>query len=248
MTFQKLFYRIALTLALLPAVFLAAPAVAGDSEDAIRDRLEKQVPRLKIASVSPAQAPGLYEVVTSGGEVIYATEGGEYLLTGDMLQLTDSGISNVTETGRAKARAEVLEKFGEDGLISYPASGDEKTEIAVFTDIDCPYCRKFHNEIDRLNELGITVHYYAFPRSGPNTPSFIKYESVWCAEDSRAAMDAAKQGRKVDPKTCETPVQAQFELGSRVGVTGTPAIVLEDGKMVRGYVPADDLARGLGLL
>ncbi|WP_404368812.1 DsbC family protein [Marinobacter sp.] len=248
MTFQKLFCRLALTLALVPAVFLATPVMADDAEDAVRERIEKQVPRLTIASVRPAPAPGLYEVVTSGGEVIYATEGGEYLLTGDLLQLTDSGISNVTESGRAAARADVLDEFGEKGLISYPAKGDEKTEIAVFTDIDCPYCRKFHNEIGRLNELGITVHYYAFPRSGPNTPSFSKYESVWCAEDSRAAMDAAKQGRNVDQKTCETPVRAQFELGSRVGVTGTPAIVLEDGKMVRGYVPADELARGLGLL
>lgn len=118
----------------------------------------------------------------------------------------------------------------------------------MFTDIDCPYCRKLHDEVPQLNEYGITVNYYAFPRSGPNTASFRKYESVWCADDQQAAMDAAKAGRKVADASCENPVREQFELGSRVGVTGTPAIVLEDGNMVRGYVPAQRLAEGLGLL
>ena len=61
-------------------------------------------------------------------------------------------------------------------------------------------------------------------------------------------MNAAKQGRSVDEQSCENPVREQFELGSRVGVTGTPAIVLEDGNMVRGYVPSEKLAEGLGLL
>jgi thiol:disulfide interchange protein DsbC len=43
-------------------------------------------------------------------------------------------------------------------------------------------------------------------------------------------------------------VGEQYELGGRAGVTGTPAIVLEDGSMIRGYVPAQRLAEGLGLL
>lgn len=245
MTNQTLFCR--MLLLLLP-LLLVGQAQAGEAEKTIRDRISERVPGLAITGIRPAAAEGLYEVVTSTGEVFYATAGGNYLITGDLLQLTEQGVANVTETGRAERRAEAMADFGDEGLISYPAKGEQKAEVAVFTDIDCPYCRKLHAEMDRLNELGITVNYYAFPRSGPGTPSFTKYESVWCAEDSSAAMNAAKQGRSVPQKTCDNPVRAQFELGGQVGVTGTPAIVLESGEMVRGYVPADKLAEGLGLL
>lgn len=245
MTYHTLLCR---TLLVLLPLFFAGQVQAGEAEKTIRDRISERVPGLTITGIRPAPADGLYEVVTSTGEVFYATASGEYLVTGDLLQLTDQGVANLTETGRTERRAETMEAFGEEGVITYPAKGEEKAEVAVFTDIDCPYCRKLHDEMDRMNELGITVHYYGFPRSGPGTPSFAKYESVWCAEDSRAAMDAAKQGRSVPQKSCDNPVRAQFELGGQVGVTGTPAIVLESGEMVRGYVPADKLAEGLGLL
>lgn len=223
-------------------------ALADENEKAISDRLTKNIPGLSVASVRESDAPGLYEVETSTGETVYATENGEFLLTGDLLQVTDSGIANVTEARRATRRANVLAEFGNSGAISFPAEGEEKAVVAVFTDIDCPYCRKLHDEMPKLNKLGITVEYYGFPRSGPGTASFKKYESVWCSDDQLAAMDAAKQGRQVPAKSCENPVRAQFELGGRIGVTGTPAIVLEDGNVVRGYVPAEKLAEGLGLL
>ncbi|MBS3803113.1 MAG: DsbC family protein [Oleiphilaceae bacterium] len=248
MSYTRSFCRISSLLALVPAVLFALPASAESVEETIRERITEKVPGLTVASVRPAPAQGLYEVVTETGEIVYATESGTYLLTGDLLQLTETGIANVTESGRAERRAETMAGIEKQELISYPAKGEEKARVAVFTDIDCPYCRKLHTEMDRLNELGITVDYFGFPRSGPATASFRKYESVWCADDPQTAMDDAKSGRSVADKSCENPVAEQFELGGRVGVTGTPAIVLEDGRMVRGYVPADELARRLGLM
>lgn len=223
-------------------------AFAGEVEDAIAEKLTAAIPGLEISDVRESEAEGLYEVYSNNGDTIFTTADGQYLLTGDMLKVTDNGIANISEQGRASQRAQTLDEFGDKGLISFPAKGPEKASIAVFTDIDCPYCRKLHDEVPRLNELGITVNYYGFPRSGPNTPSFRKYISVWCSDNQQAAMNAAKQGRPVDDQSCENPVREQFELGSRVGVTGTPAIVLEDGNMVRGYVPSEKLAEGLGLL
>lgn len=229
-------------------VLSSSLAQADENENAISDRLTKSIPGLSVASVTKSDAPGLYEVETSTGETVYATENGEFLLTGDLLQVTSNGIANVTETRRATRRAEVLEAFGNSGAIRFPAEGEAKAVVSVFTDIDCPYCRKLHDEMPKLNKLGITVDYYGFPRSGPGTASFRKYESVWCSDEQADAMTAAKQGRQVASKTCENPVRAQFELGGKIGVTGTPAIVLEDGNMVRGYVPAEKLAESLGLL
>lgn len=238
----------AIITALTLSLATVTPVTADEVEEAIVEKLTSAVPGLQIASVQKSEAKGLYEVQSSGGETIYITADGVYLLTGDLLKLTDSGITNVTEQGRAQARVATMAEFGEDGLISYPATGEEKAVIGVFTDIDCPYCRKFHDEIPELNDYGITVNYYGFPRSGPGTPSFIKYESVWCADDQVAAMDAAKDGQTVARQTCDNPVEAQFRLGARVGVTGTPAILLEDGNVVPGYVPASNLAQRMGLL
>jgi len=239
--------RVVVVLGVIAGLFGMASASAGEVEDRIAERLTSAVPGLKVMSVKESEAKGLYEVQSNNGDTIYATEGGQYLMTGDLLRITEQGIANVTEAARADFRKEVMNEFGDDGVISFPAK-NEKAVVSVFTDIDCPYCRKLHDEVPQLNEYGITVNYYAFPRSGPNTASFRKYESVWCADDQQAAMTSAKSGQSIDQASCENPVREQFELGGRVGVTGTPAIVLEDGNMVRGYVPAQRLAEGLGLL
>jgi len=237
-----------MVLGLLAGAVFAVPALAGEVEDAIAKRLADAVPRLQVLSVKPSEAQGLYEVQSNNGETIYTTADGQYLLTGDLLKLTDDGITNVTEESRARDRRDMMAKEDIKDAISFPAKGEEKAVISVFTDIDCPYCRKLHAEVPQLNDYGITVNYYGFPRSGPGTPSFAKYVSVWCSDDPKAAMDAAKQGQSVAPASCENPVLEQFLLGKEVGVTGTPAIVLDDGHMVRGYVPAETLAKGLGLL
>lgn len=239
----------ALTAGLVLGLATIAPTAHAESaEDVITQRLGDTVPGLKVNSVTESAVPGLYEVRTNNRSMIYATEDGEYIIAGEMLQLTDEGVVNITEKGRSGERAKLLSEYDEGQLITYPADGEEKAVVGVFTDIDCPYCRKLHDEMARLNELGITVNYYAYPRSGPGTPSFRKYESVWCADDQQAAMNQAKAGETVPQASCDNPVAEQFQLGGQVGVSGTPAIVLEDGKMINGYVPADKLAEGLGLM
>jgi thiol:disulfide interchange protein DsbC len=237
-----------LLLAALACVSIATTATAGAIEDAIESKLSESIPQLDITGVSKSEVPGLYEVSSSNSGTILATEDGQYLLTGDVLKVTPQGVANLSEEKRLTERSDTLASFGMDGIISYPARGEQKAELAVFTDIDCPYCRKFHNEIPELNDMGITVHYYGFPRSGPDTPSFNKYVSVWCSDDQQSAMDAAKQGRNVDRQTCENPVAEQYQLGQQVGVTGTPAIVMESGQIIPGYRPAKQIAEALGVL
>lgn len=237
-----------LLLATLACCFYGAIAAADSNVNVIREKLSEAIPQLDITSVRKSEVPGMYEVSSTNNGTILATEDGQYLLTGDVLKLTPEGIANLSEEKRLTERSETLAAFGMDGIISYPATGSEKAEIAVFTDIDCPYCRKFHNEIPELNGLGITVHYYGFPRSGPDTPSFAKYVSVWCSDDQQSAMDAAKQGRNVDRQNCVNPVAEQYRLGQQVGVTGTPAIIMEGGQVIPGYRPARQIAEAIGVL
>ncbi|MDG5498259.1 DsbC family protein [Marinobacter sp. BGYM27] len=226
----------------------AAEPDKADPVSAIKSRLTSSVPGLEILDVSPAGTSGLYKVTTNNKDMIYTTQSGEFFLVGDLYQISDKGIANVTESDRAAQRVKALADVDRKDMISYVPEGDVKAQIYVFTDIDCPYCRKLHEDVPRLNELGVQVNYLGYPRSGPGTPSFKKYIAVWCSDDRQGAMDNAKQGVQVPAKSCENPIADQFALGGRLGVTGTPAIILDDGHMVRGYVPADDLAKGMGIL
>ncbi|TBW57843.1 DsbC family protein [Marinobacter halodurans] len=222
---------------------------SADVESAITQRLESAIPGLQVQQVAPSDIDGFYAVSTNNPDMIYSTADGQYFFVGDLYRVSDQGdLDNVTEKARAKTRAERIAKVDPADMITFSPKGKSKADIYVFTDIDCPYCRKLHKEVPRLNELGIAVHYLAYPRTGPNTPSFRKYVSVWCSDDPKEAMDNAKAGNAVPSKTCDNPVLEQYRLGGEVGVTGTPAIVLEDGRMVRGYVPSDQLAKGLGIL
>ena len=237
-----------LAIAVFGLLFASVSVQAEDAESVIKARLAASVPGLEILSVRPVPEAGLYEVETNNRDMLYTTADGRFIIVGDMLELTAEGVSNVTEAGRSGRRAEVLNAIPEAQLVSFAPEGEVKRTLHVFTDIDCVYCRRLHDDVPRLNELGIKVSYYAFPRSGPGTPSFNKYVSVWCADDPQGAMTRAKAGRSVPDASCDNPVQSQFELGRALGVSGTPAIILEDGHMIRGYLPANDLAKGLGLV
>ncbi|GIS26795.1 MAG: hypothetical protein CM15mP127_11680 [Gammaproteobacteria bacterium] len=115
-------------------------------------------------------------------------------------------------------------------------------KLVVFTDVDCGYCRKFHSEIGQYNGLGITVNYVAFPRSGIESESFNKIVGAWCSKDAKNILTEQKKGSEPIIEQCEDhPVRKHFNLGQRIGITGTPAIVTSDGRLLPGYLPADEL-------
>ena len=148
---------------------------------------------------------------------------------------------NVTQPLRSKVRMDAINNLGEDSMIVFSPEKVKHT-ITVFTDIDCGYCRKLHNEMAEYNKHGIEVRYMAYPRAGIDSDSYKKAVSVWCAEDRKAAMTRAKNGDSVTEKNCDNPVAEQFKLGSMMGVRGTPALVLENGQIAPGYIPAARLA------
>src|SRR5690606_27536651 len=110
------------------------------------------------------------------------------------------------------------------------------------------YCRKLHEDMEEYNRLGIAIEYLAFPRMGPASEDFSKMVSVWCAADRRAALTAAKKGRNVPASNCTSPVARHYDIGRRVGLTGTPMIVTADGTQMPGYMPPADLRAALDRL
>ncbi len=225
---------------------LSSMLLAGEQE--IKAQLGKILPNLNVQEVQKSEIEGLYRVVSSNNPDIYANDDASFFLTGEIYSTGDGRLVNLTEQRLGKDRAQKLANIAPSEKITFPAKGKTKAKIAVFTDIDCGYCRKLHNEVPRMNELGIEVSYLAYPRAGVGSGSYNKIVSAWCADDKLQAMTEAKAGRSIPNKTCENPVAAQFELGQALGVTGTPAIFLEDGTLVPGYMPAEKLAKGLGIL
>lgn len=208
----------------------------------IRSVLLNTQPGIDIQAIVPSPIDGLFEVRIQNGQAIFASSDAEYFLPSDMYQATTDGLVNLGEGRRNEIRLDLISSVDEADMIIYPAEGEAKSTLTVFTDVDCPYCQRLHSEIEQLNEYGITIRYLAFPRSGLDEVTYPKMVSTWCAENRNLIFTTVSRGAAVPEADCDNPVADQYQLGRLVGVTGTPTLVFEDGSIVPGYVPADDLA------
>jgi thiol:disulfide interchange protein DsbC len=236
-----------LFLAGLALAALAPSAQASDSpaDAAARKALTEMVPQAKIDAVEQAPIAGYRQVIV-GGQMVYISDDGKYMLHGELFDTKDK--RDLTATRLAVDSKRKVDAVPNDKRIMFAPSGKPKYKITVFTDIDCGYCRKLHSEIAEYNQRGIEVDYLFFPRSGLNTPSYDKAVSVWCAKDRKSAFTAAKGGANPAPLKCDNPVADQFTLGMQIGVDSTPAIFAPDGTKIGGYLPPDQmLARLQGL-
>lgn len=225
-----LFAGLALTLA-------ASPVLAG-AEATIKESLAKMLPEYEIGSIGETPVKGLYEVMM-GPQVMYVSGDGRYMMQGRMIDLANR--EDLTEPRQAAARKQAVDKVGDAGMVIFAPEKYDHT-VTVFTDTDCGYCRKLHKEIDQYEAEGIRVRYLFFPRAGVGSESFKDAVSVWCADDRQKALTEAKAGKRPEQKTCDNPVKAHMALGEMLGISGTPAIVLDNGDMVPGYVPPKRLA------
>ncbi|MBF7731207.1 thioredoxin fold domain-containing protein [Pseudomonas sp. N040] len=225
----------------LALAFSTAIVHAADPDQAIRKTLKTIQPDLPIEAIAESAMPGLFQVQLKGGRLLYASADGQFLLQGNLYQMQDGDVVNLTEKHASTAIAQMLEKVPVAEMVVF-APEKPKTHITVFTDTDCGYCQKLHAEVPELNRLGIEVRYMAFPRQGIDSHGYNTLVSVWCSKDRQAAMNLAKARKEVPAATCDNPVAKQYELGQMIGVNGTPAIVLADGQLIPGYQPARELA------
>ena len=215
----------------------AVPAKADPRVD-----VAAHIPGARPEELRATAVPGIFEL-TRGAEVVYVTADGKYAFTGDLVELASN--TNLTEQHRRELRAKALDAFPESEMLVFGPK-DSKYTVTVFTDVDCPYCRKLHSQIATYNRLGIRVRYVLYPRTGPNTESWTKAEQVWCSSDRNAALTRAKLGDELKTKPCaDNPVARSYALGQEFALEGTPAIVMPSGEMLPGYVPPDVLAAHL---
>ncbi|GGB56371.1 bifunctional protein-disulfide isomerase/oxidoreductase DsbC [Shewanella inventionis] len=236
MKLTKAFALVA-SLVIAPTVF-AAPATDVSNESVLKQTLSDTL-GVNVSLIQPSPVDGLYQVFTDRG-VLYVTKDGSKLFHGNLYDMKQ-GMKNLTEAALAGPRLAMLKPIEKDMLV-YKAK-DEKHVVTVFTDVDCGYCRKLHNQMQGYNDLGITVRYLAYPRAGIPSANADEMQAVWCAKDPLKAMTEAKNGGNVKAASCDVDITKQYQLGMSFGINGTPALILENGTMVPGYQSPADLLR-----
>ena len=200
-----------------------------------------------VEEVQPSVIDGLYEVfVKESPYPIFLSKDGKYMLEGNAIDLI-KGV-NMSENYANRQNKEKIAKINPADMVIYK-SPKETNVVTVFTTTDCPYCRMLHAQIDDYLAEGITVRYIAFPYRGLSSEGYQEMVSVWCADNRNKALDDAvayadNRGRvKPKPANCKNPIADQYQLALEMGVQGTPAIILEDGAILPGYLPPKELRK-----
>lgn len=246
---------------LLAAAFFCLPSLAQDDAEApapeviIEQKLKALTNGAQLGPINPSAVEGLYRVQVIGGPAVLITGDGEHVVMGDLYQVTDAGLVPVQDPYLIEARQEFVASLEPSDTINFAPEGEARAVVYVFTDVDCGYCRRLHSQMhsyDEMgankpgyNDLGIEIRYLAYPRAGADSPSAAKLESAWCAKDPQAALDDLKNLRNVKPAKCDNPIAEQFRKGGELGVNGTPAILLPDGRLLVGYMPPEKLLQSI---
>jgi thiol:disulfide interchange protein DsbC len=223
----------ALLLALISTATLAA-------ESDIRKAIESAYPGVKISNIAKSPINGIFEVSTDGPQgplVVYSDNMGEHLLIGDLLNIKNK--RNLT-----RERMDKLTEVKWDSLPLHNAikvvKGDGSRKLAVFSDPDCPYCKKAEVELNKLDN--VTVYNFAYPL--PMHPDAgRKAILVWCSKDrAKAWQDLMLKGIVPTGKAdCKNPIEDNLALGEKLRIDGTPAMIFPNGKRIPGYVDATRL-------
>ena len=219
----------------LVAVSAAAQADTGMSKNEAQAYLERAFPNVLVSAVKPAALPGLYEVI-SDGKVYYLSGNGKFLLAGKLYDL-EAG-TDLTENTYNEMRRNMVAGIRDDETIVY-APRDYKYTVNVFSDPECPYCRKLHGQIEQYNERGIRIRYLLLPLLGEQARR--QAVGAWCSRDRRAALDRAKLGAPVPAGSCDNPIDKNISFAALLGVHATPAFLLDNGRLVLGYRPPAEL-------
>jgi len=230
----------------LKAVFVVLSAVASISlpvqaQDQIEDFNTTHFSRmgLQVESVEPTHIEGLVQVITNQG-LFYASSDGETLVSGRMFDITGVTPKGLSDAVIDDMRKKDIASIADSGIL-YQAD-DQKYLINVFTDTTCGYCRQLHERIDEYLSAGISIRYLAFPRGGMQSEGANLLRDVWCADDPKAAMSAAKDDQTIAAAQCSSPPIAEhYELGQKIGERATPAIVTDEGRLMAGFRPPAQL-------
>lgn len=226
---------------LVLSVLAASTSWAADeSADALAIKLKDMYPATKVERVQRSELPGLFEVVM-GRNAAYTDSTGRYFIFGHLFDMKE----------QRDLTAERVEKVARIAFDSLPlvdaiktVRGKGERVIAVFSDPDCPFCRRLESELDKLDN--VTLYTFMYPMEGLHPEAKGKSVAVWCAKDRSGAWSELMRSGKVPPKSsCDNPIERNIQLGQRLSIQGTPTLIANDGRLLPGAAPRDRIEQWL---
>jgi thiol:disulfide interchange protein DsbC len=175
--------------------------------------------------------------VTIAGSVssYFVTHDGQYLFAGPIYNTVEK--RDIVAASESLGRKAILNAVPEDMFVSYPSAQSDAPLITVITDIDCPYCREFHNRIPELNEQGVSVNYLMLPRAGLGSASYKKTLNALCADHVPQAITLAMRNESVPAKSCSPDrLNQHIAAAKRLKVSATPGMVFPNGDIRFGFL------------
>ncbi|MFZ5593763.1 MAG: DsbC family protein [Pseudomonadota bacterium] len=214
-----------------------------DAPEDVQRALRAAYPGTHIDSIQVSEIPGLYEL-RMGSNIAYSPSQGRYLLVGHIFDtktgqdLTQARLPAASAANAAR-RIE-WQSLPQDAAIRWGAPGPSK--LAVFTDPDCPYCRKLRDILPSLK--GVEIHEFLYPMTELHPQAIAKSRAVWCSPDRAMALDKAMKDQRLPPpaKVCDaSAIDRIIAFGKANNFYGTPTLVRGDGAVLAGYRPLEQL-------
>lgn len=224
---------------LVISLIAASLAHANPTADVER-RLKEMYPATNIVAARQSEVEGLFEV-QMGRNIAFTDKTGRYFVFGhmfDMVNQVDLTAQRIADIGRVDFTGLPLQ----DAIVTVRGSGSRK--LAVFSDPDCSFCQKLEAELAKLDN--VTIFTFLFPLAGLHPEAQGKAERVWCAKDrDKAWAELMSEGKQPAVAVCVTPIERNLRLGESLGIRGTPTIILSDGHLIPGALPAAELDKRL---
>jgi thiol:disulfide interchange protein DsbC len=227
------------SLMLACALGAASFAARGDEAE-IRRVIGSKLRGVAIESVRPGPA-GLFEVVVrgeGGARVFYTDARATVIIDGNVIDARSG--RNLTEERMRKLSAIDWSQLPFQWAITMTRGGGRR-KIAVRSDPNCPYCKRFEEDLARLDD--ITVHIFPYAIIAP--ASVRQSKAVWCSKDRVKAWNDL-MFRRIEPQAapdCDTPVEKLIEYGRKLGATATPTWFLANGERHSGALPLEEVRR-----
>ena len=230
-----------LWLALSSLSLIACSAQAADDADAVKKAFSRQFPDRQVVSVAPTSMKGVFEVVMQGRQIVYTDARAEHLLVGELIDVKKK--ESLTEKRMNQLSRVDWNSLPLDLAIK-EVRGQGSRKLVVFSDPDCPFCKKLETTLAQLDD--VTIHTFLFPLAELHPDAPRKSAQIWCASNrTEAWVQLMRNG--VAPQqgaaSCDTPLAKLQELGQKLGISGTPALVFPNGQLVSGAIPKTDVEK-----
>jgi thiol:disulfide interchange protein DsbC len=207
---------------------------------AVKKAVQAKFPDSGQVEVIKTPYAGLYEVF-GGGQLFYTDEEVSFFVLGNIVDAKT--MKNVTEERKQKLSAIKFESLPLELAIKN-VKGSGKRKLVVFSDPDCPFCKRLEKEL--VNVTDVTIYTFLYPIASLHPDAHIKAKAVWCAGDKVKAWDNLMQrGVVPESKDCDAPMEQLQALGQKHKVNGTPTLVFADGRVVPGAIQAAQMEKYL---